>query len=63
VTDEDIVKALTQLGTKLEYVEKALGELKNELKAPKSPLLPVTGGLVGLAAAVWTGYLQASGHA
>lgn len=60
---EDIVKSLTRLETKLEGVEDTLTELKNDLKTPKTPVLPVTGGLVGLAAAVWTGYLQATGKA
>jgi hypothetical protein len=60
---EEIVKALTRLETKVQHIEQTLGELKNDLKTPKSPVLPVTGGLVGLAAAFWTGYLQATGQA
>lgn len=63
MTSEDIVKALTTLSVKLETIERDIGELKNDLKSPKLPVLPVTGGLVGLAAAVWTGYLQATGQA
>jgi len=63
MTSEDVVKALTRLETKLEGVEGTLSELKNDLKTAKAPVLPVTGGLVGLAAAVWTGYLQATGKA
>jgi hypothetical protein len=60
---EDIVKALTRVETKVEAIEHTLSELKSDLKTSKPPVLPVTGGVVGLAAAVWTGYLQATGHA
>lgn len=60
---EEVVKAITRLETKMDAVEKTVEELRNDLKTSKTPVLPVTGGLVGLAAAVWTGYLQASGQA
>jgi hypothetical protein len=68
---EEIVKSLTRLETKVEGIEQTIGELKSDLKSvvsngamtTKTPVLPVTGGLVGLAAALWTGYLQASGKA
>lgn len=63
MTSEDIVKSLTRLETKLEAFEQSFSELKTDLKTPKTPVLPVTGGLAGLVAAVWTGYLQASGKA
>lgn len=63
MTSEDIVKALTRLEAKLEHVEQGLGELKNDLKTNKTPVLPVTGGVAGLVAAIWTGYLQARGQA
>lgn len=63
MTSEDIVKALTRLDTKLEHVEQSITELKNDLKSSKTPVLPVTGGVAGLVAAVWTGYLQARGQA
>jgi hypothetical protein len=60
---EEIVKALTRLETKMEFIELTVTELKSELKGGKLPVLPVTGGIVGLVAAIWTGYLQASGQA
>jgi hypothetical protein len=63
VTDEDIVKALTRIDTKLEYIEQSIVELRSGSTASKMAVLPVTGGLVGLIAAVCTGYLQATGHA
>lgn len=63
MTSEDVVKGLTRLETKLEGIEQTIVELKIDLKTAKSPVIPVTGGIVGLAAAVWTGYLQATGQA
>lgn len=60
---EEIVRALTTLEVKLDGVERSIEELKVDMKTSKTPVLPVTGGVVGLAAAVWTGYLQASGKA
>jgi hypothetical protein len=63
VNNEDIVKALTRIETKLEFIEQAVTEVRSESNASKTPVLPVTGGLVGLLAAAWTGYLQATGHA
>ena len=63
MNSEDVVKALTRLETKVEHVEKVIGELTNDLKTSKTPVLPVTGGVAGLVAAVWTGYLQARGQA
>jgi hypothetical protein len=63
VTDEDIVKALTRIDTKLEYIEETISELKNGSTSGKLSVLPVTGGIVGLVAAACTGYLQATGHA
>lgn len=63
MTSEDIVKALTRLETKSEAIELSIAELKTDLRATKPPVLPVTGGLAGVAAAVWTAYLQASGKA
>lgn len=63
MTDEDIVKALTRINTKLEYIEKSIDELKSSPSSSKSSVLPVTGGVVGLIAAACTGYLQATGHA
>lgn len=63
MNNEDIVKALTRIETKLEFIEQAVTEVRSESNASKTPVLPVTGGLVGLLAAAWTGYLQATGHA
>lgn len=63
MNSEDVVKALTRLETKLEHVERAIEQLQTDVKTSKAPVLPVTGGVAGLAAAVWTGYLQASGKA
>jgi hypothetical protein len=63
VTDEDIVKALTRIDTKLEYIEQSIVELRSAPSSSKLSVLPVTGGLVGLIAAACTGYLQATGHA
>ena len=60
---EEIVKALTRLEVKVEAIEQTITELKIDLKTSRVPALPVTGGLVGLAAAVWTGYLTATGQA
>lgn len=60
---EEIVKALTRLETKMEAVEQTISELKSDLKQPKTPVLPVAGGLVGLLAAACTAYLQATGQA
>lgn len=61
--NEEIIKALARLETKVETIEKTITEMKTDLRQSKIPMLPVTGGLVGIAAAVWTGYLQASGQA
>lgn len=63
MTNEDIVKALTRIETKLEFIEQTLTKVSAESNTTKLPVLPVTGGLVGLIAAAWTGYLQATGHA
>jgi hypothetical protein len=60
---EEIVERLTRLETTLGHVEQALGELKGELKTNKQPVLPTAGGVAGLVAAAWTGYLQARGQA
>lgn len=63
MTGEEIVEALTRLSVKLEGIEQSLSEVKSDLKTGKGPVLPVTGGVAGLVAAIWTGYLQASGKA
>lgn len=63
MTDEDIVKALTRIDTKLEYIEKTIGELQNGSNSSKLSVLPVTGGIAGMVAAACVGYLQATGHA
>lgn len=60
---EEIVKALTRLETKVENIEHVISELKSDLKSSKSPVIPVTGGVVGVLAMVWTAYLQATGQA
>ena len=61
--NEEIVKALTRLEVKVEAIEQTISELKNELKSSKQPTLPMTGGVAGLLADVWMGYLQATGKA
>lgn len=63
LSSEEIVKGLTRLETKLEAIELTIAELKSDLKTAKPPVLPVTGGVVGLVTAVWVGYLQATGQA
>lgn len=61
-TNTDVAVAIAKLETKVDAMQGAINELKVNLQT-KTPVLPVTGGLVGLAAAVWTGYLQATGRA
>lgn len=63
MTDEDIVKALTRIDTKLEYIERTVEDLKIAPSSAKNGVLPVTGGLVGLVSAVCVAYLQATGRA
>lgn len=61
-SDENTVKALTRLQVQMENVEKTLGELKLVFQPVKAQgTLPITGGVVGLMAMVWTAYLQATG--
>ena len=73
MSNEELV-AIAKLETKVDNIERSVNELKSDLKMvtqvssqptsqSKAPVLSVTGGLVGLAAAVWTGYLQATGRA
>lgn len=60
--NEDFIVALTRVATKVEGMERELKDLKEMLRPPKTPVLPVTGGLVGFLALVWTAYLQATGQ-
>lgn len=59
--DEEMIKALTRLQVQMENLEKTVGELRLIFQPVKTPVLPVTGGVVGLMAMVWTAYLQATG--
>lgn len=61
--NEEIVKTLTRLETKVEAIEQTIIELKTDLRSGHTPVLPVTGGVVGILAAAWTAYAQASGKA
>jgi hypothetical protein len=45
----------------MESVTKSVDELKAVIQPTKAPVLPVTGGVVGLMAMAWTAYLQATG--
>jgi hypothetical protein len=45
----------------MENVEKVVAELRSAIQPVKAPVLPVTGGVVGLLAMAWTAYLQATG--
>lgn len=60
--DESLIKELTRLQVQMENVQKTIDELKSVIQPVKTPVLPVTGGIVGLLAMVWTAYLQASGQ-
>jgi hypothetical protein len=60
--EESLVKELTRLQVQMENVQKTIDELKMVIQPVKSPILPVTGGVVGLLAMVWTAYLQTSGQ-
>jgi hypothetical protein len=62
VTDESVGNAIVRIETDLKYIKRDVRELKETLKPVRSPVLPVTGGLVGVLAMVWTAYLQATGQ-
>lgn len=60
--EESLVKELTRLQVQMENVQKTIDELKAVIQPVKRPVLPVTGGVIGLLAMVWTAYLQATGQ-
>lgn len=62
VVDAELIKAITRLQVQMENVEKVCQELRLEIRPPKNAAIPVTGGVVGALAMLWTAYLQVSGN-
>lgn len=60
--DMSVVKTLTRIETEVKHIKEDVSELKAALRPTRTPVLPVTGGIVGVLAMVWTAYLQASGQ-
>lgn len=54
---------LGRIEEQLKYIKRDIEDLKTASRTPTSPVLPVTGGIVGTVAAVWVAYLQATGQA
>lgn len=62
MNDEQLITTLAELQSDMKYVKRDVKEIRDSLKPSRTPVLPVTGGIVGVLAMVWTAYLQATGQ-
>lgn len=58
-----LLVAVARLETKVEALQEAVKQLATGQQTGTGTAVPVTGGVVGLAAAVWTLYAQLTGKA